>query len=888
MTAEYERSALDRAATERADIVDKYDRGREEGAEIDAWEDETFIVYKITDRYGFMHTKELPERDVKEEKLKTLEVERVPKWLKMLKNWDKYVNSDKLHKRVYKGIPHSLRGEVWSRLLDIAKIKQEQDGIYERMRVSARNSSPDVRQIDLDVNRTYRNHIMFRDRYGVKQQALFHVLSAYSMYNTEVGYCQGMSEIAALMLMYLNEEDAFWAISVLLTDNKHKMHGFFIPGFPKLLRFQDHHDKLLGKFLPKVKKNLDLNEIHTSLYSMKWFFQCFLSRVPFRLVLRLWDIYILEGEAVLTAMALTVFKMHKKRIAKMEIEHLATFFQKDLEEDFGYDDDEVIDQLQLTMSDLRKQKLDLPPPPKVPEVPQIPFGYRREYTFEEMTGIRGAPSGVPNGTGVVRVDVQRSPSPTPNRTPSREGSYRRQSPRQQSPRQQSPRQQSPREPSPQQLEPTRSMSHRDEAPDWSVPRGSVSQPQEAVMTSPLPKETWRTTDLDSTGALPPAMTFHPEPTFQYPEQSERLPQRQPSWRTTNLDNPVPVRTTSDNPTRQASVADQPRPLTVADQPRPAAGQVYHLPTQHFERNGKSLDVTVQIRTSPLPSGGDPGRSGDPGHMSPRREYEFRSPGGVGGQHILPGGGVGVQHILPGSGVGGQHIGGVAQNGLERPKVNGRDPNRDSAYSHSSDYDNVDGDQYEVFMEKSLENLESGTAYDSDVPNELAFNNQHGRHSPTKVSQHGRQSPVKRPDQLTIHEHSQHAPQDSQHALQQPRGYEHFVELPQRTSKDVQGHGDFTPMAQTEHRQRGSHSRSSGSKVRSPTGSNPRSPMGTNPRSPMGSNPRSPMGSNPRSPMGSNPRSSAGSHDHRSHAGSQSDRGSARRRSSKKKHPPVYL
>ena len=26
------------------------------------------------------------------------------------------------------------------------------------------------------------------------------------MYNTEVGYCQGMSQIAALLLMYMNEE----------------------------------------------------------------------------------------------------------------------------------------------------------------------------------------------------------------------------------------------------------------------------------------------------------------------------------------------------------------------------------------------------------------------------------------------------------------------------------------------------------------------------------------------------------------------------------------------------------------------------------------------------------------------------------------------------------
>ena len=45
------------------------------------------------------------------------------------------------------------------------------------------------------------------------------------MYNTEVGYCQGMSQIAALLLMYLNEEDAFWALSALLSDKEHGMHG---------------------------------------------------------------------------------------------------------------------------------------------------------------------------------------------------------------------------------------------------------------------------------------------------------------------------------------------------------------------------------------------------------------------------------------------------------------------------------------------------------------------------------------------------------------------------------------------------------------------------------------------------------------------------------------
>ena len=36
-----------------------------------------------------------------------------------------------MNRRIYKGIPDSLRGEVWYRLLDIGRIKQEQNGVYE-------------------------------------------------------------------------------------------------------------------------------------------------------------------------------------------------------------------------------------------------------------------------------------------------------------------------------------------------------------------------------------------------------------------------------------------------------------------------------------------------------------------------------------------------------------------------------------------------------------------------------------------------------------------------------------------------------------------------------------------------------------------------------------
>lgn len=58
-----------------------------------------------------------------------IEVNREQKWLKMISNWDS-LSRDKLKRRVYKGIPNSLRGKVWAKLLGVDQLTDDQKNKY--------------------------------------------------------------------------------------------------------------------------------------------------------------------------------------------------------------------------------------------------------------------------------------------------------------------------------------------------------------------------------------------------------------------------------------------------------------------------------------------------------------------------------------------------------------------------------------------------------------------------------------------------------------------------------------------------------------------------------------------------------------------------------------
>jgi hypothetical protein len=46
----------------------------------------------------------------------------------------------------------------------------------------------------------------YRHTYGFRQTSLYNVLNVYTLYREDIGYCQGMNFLAAVLLFHLEEE----------------------------------------------------------------------------------------------------------------------------------------------------------------------------------------------------------------------------------------------------------------------------------------------------------------------------------------------------------------------------------------------------------------------------------------------------------------------------------------------------------------------------------------------------------------------------------------------------------------------------------------------------------------------------------------------------------
>lgn len=261
---------------------------------------------------------------------KEKEVTRSMKWVRMLRQLEQFPPNQwsRLHKkfpdRLLKGIPNCLRNKVWGLLFQAMK-KEEPDIPLLSYNELYSQSSEYERQIDLDVERTLRNHILFKLRFGTGQGMLFKILVALANHNPKVGYCQGMSSVAAFFLLYFDEETAFNHLVTLFRSQD--LDGLFEHGFPKLFESFYIHNRLLQHYYPKVLKHLNKHQISPSVYATKWYMTLFLG-LPYLLAARIWDLFLFYGFEIFYHACITLLYYFEDKILKFDYEDTMQFLSK--------------------------------------------------------------------------------------------------------------------------------------------------------------------------------------------------------------------------------------------------------------------------------------------------------------------------------------------------------------------------------------------------------------------------------------------------------------------------------------------------------------------------------------------------------------------------------
>ncbi|KAL2493791.1 Ypt/Rab-GAP domain of gyp1p superfamily protein [Forsythia ovata] len=205
------------------------------------------------------------------------------------------VNAITLKRLIRKGIPPNLRPKVWfslsERLLD--------------------KVTPATKQIDHDLPRTFPGHPWLDTPEG--HAVLRRVLVGYSFRDSDVGYCQGLNYVAALLLLVMKtEEDAFWTLAVLLENVL--VNDCYTSNLSGCHVEQRVFKDLLAKKCPRIAAHLEAVEFDVSLVCTEWFLCLFSKSLPSETTLRVWDVLFYEGAKVLFNVALAIFKMNEDEL----------------------------------------------------------------------------------------------------------------------------------------------------------------------------------------------------------------------------------------------------------------------------------------------------------------------------------------------------------------------------------------------------------------------------------------------------------------------------------------------------------------------------------------------------------------------------------------------
>ncbi|XP_014385329.1 PREDICTED: TBC1 domain family member 10B [Myotis brandtii] len=297
------------------------------------------LALRKTDKYGFLGGSQYSgslESSIPVDVARQREL----KWLEMFSNWDKWLSRrfQKVKLRCRKGIPSSLRAKAWQYLSNSKELLEQNPGKFEELeRAPGDPKWLDV--IEKDLHRQFPFHEMFAARGGHGQQDLYRILKAYTIYRPDEGYCQAQAPVAAVLLMHMPAEQAFWCL-VQICDKY--LPGYYSAGLEAIQLDGEIFFALLRRASPLAHRHLRRQRIDPVLYMTEWFMCIFARTLPWASVLRVWDMFFCEGVKIIFRVALVLLRHTLGSMEKLRscqgmyetMEQLRNLPQQCMQEDF--------------------------------------------------------------------------------------------------------------------------------------------------------------------------------------------------------------------------------------------------------------------------------------------------------------------------------------------------------------------------------------------------------------------------------------------------------------------------------------------------------------------------------------------------------------------------
>ena len=202
------------------------------------------------------------------------------------------------------GVPEPLRGTLWQELSG-ATADAAAAAAYARL-LGQRSAADE--QIRKDMPRTLPQHDLFRERSGRGQASLFNVVRAYALHDPEVGYCQGIANVAATLLLVnsMDEQSAFATLTRLMAAPPYALRQQYVPGMPMLGCRLWQLERLLATHRPRLAAHLARLGVLPTTFASEWFLTLFAYNWPTAWVARVWDLFLVHGAVAIFATALAI------------------------------------------------------------------------------------------------------------------------------------------------------------------------------------------------------------------------------------------------------------------------------------------------------------------------------------------------------------------------------------------------------------------------------------------------------------------------------------------------------------------------------------------------------------------------------------------------------